>query len=265
MMKNLIGILCFLWLTGLSAQNNDLPEKSFKSGEWFQFRIHYGIFNASFATLEVKDDNLNGKSVHHVIGKGKTTGIASWFFKVDDNYETYIDKEDNKPYKFIRQISEGGHTKNIEINFDHTNKEAFYHDKKRNRKKTIPINEGVHDMVSTFYYLRDKVDIEKLQVNDEFTLDMLYDDDETFKFRLKYLGKDIIRTKFGKIECLKFRPYVQSGRVFKEQESLTVWVSNDLNKIPMRIKADLAVGSIKADLHAFKGLKHQFKIVVKKR
>ncbi|NNE02281.1 MAG: DUF3108 domain-containing protein, partial [Eudoraea sp.] len=70
------------------------------------------------------------------------------------------------------------------------------------------------------------------------------------------------RTKFGKVECLKFRPYVQSGRVFKEQESLSLWVSNDLNKIPIRIKADLAVGSLKADLDGFNGLKHQFKIIM---
>ena len=92
---------------------------------------------------------------------------------------------------------------------------------------------------------------------------MLYDDDGVYQFKLKYLGTDVVRTKYGKVECLKFRPYVQSGRVFKEQESLTLWVSNDLNKIPIRIKAELAVGSIKADLDGYNGLKNQFKIIVK--
>ena len=53
-----------------------------------------------------------------------------------------------------------------------------------------------------------------------------------------------------------------AGRVFKEEESLTLWVSKDKNKVPLRIKADLAVGSLRADLEAFKGLKHPFKIVV---
>jgi hypothetical protein len=57
---------------------------------------------------------------------------------------------------------------------------------------------------------------------------------------------------------------VQAGRVFKEEESLTVWVSNDDNKIPVRIKASLAVGSLKADLDGFKGLKNSFKIKVEK-
>ena len=91
---------------------------------------------------------------------------------------------------------------------------------------------------------------------------MLYDDDGIFKFRLKYLGREVLNTKFGKVECLKFRPIVQSGRVFKEEESLSLWVSNDRNKIPIRIQADLMVGSIKADLDGYNSLKHQFKIIM---
>jgi len=65
-----------------------------------------------------------------------------------------------------------------------------------------------------------------------------------------------------KVSCLKFRPYVQFGRVFKAQESISLWISNDLNKIPIRIEADLRVGAIKADLEAYNGLKNQFKILM---
>ena len=80
---------------------------------------------------------------------------------------------------------------------------------------------------------------------------------------MKYLGNEDIDTKFGTIATMIFRPLVQSGRVFKEEESLTVWISDDDNKLPIRIKADLAVGSIKADLESFKGLNNSFKIKVK--
>jgi imidazolonepropionase-like amidohydrolase len=51
-----------------------------------------------------------------------------------------------------------------------------------------------------------------------------------------------------------------AGRVFKEEESLTLWVSADENKIPLKIKADLAVGSLRADLIEYKSLKHYFPI-----
>jgi hypothetical protein len=88
----------------------------------------------------------------------------------------------------------------------------------------------------------------------------LFFDDETTKFKLKFIGRENIKTKFGTIATMIFRPLVQSGRVFKEQESVTVWISDDENKIPIRIQASLAVGSIKADLEAYKGLKHTFKV-----
>ena len=114
-----------------------------------------------------------------------------------------------------------------------------------------------------FYFLRNNYSLEGLEEGQAIDLDMLFDDDGVFRFQLKYLGKEILRTKFGKVECLKFRPLVQSGRVFKEKESLTLWVSNDLNKIPIRIKADLAVGSLKADLDGYNGLRNQFKIIMK--
>ena len=73
----------------------------------------------------------------------------------------------------------------------------------------------------------------------------------------------LVKKKFGKVNTMIFRPIVQSGRVFKEEESLTVWVSDDENKVPLRIKADLAVGSLKADLEAFKGLKNPFMVISK--
>jgi hypothetical protein len=80
---------------------------------------------------------------------------------------------------------------------------------------------------------------------------------------LKFIGLEDLKTKFGVISTKIFRPYVQAGRVFKEQESLTVWISDDDNKLPVRIKASLAVGSIKADLEQFKGLKHTFTVKAK--
>ena len=77
-----------------------------------------------------------------------------------------------------------------------------------------------------------------------------------------FLGYENIKTKFGIVNCYKFRPYIESGRVFRDSESLTLWVSNDKNKIPIKIEAELRIGSIEADLEGFKGLKFPFKIII---
>ncbi|MBT8321631.1 MAG: DUF3108 domain-containing protein [Eudoraea sp.] len=267
-MKKVFFILFLLFSTLGVAQNGAQTawgQSAFKTGEWLKFRIHYGFLNASYATLHITNDTIGNKPVYHVKGIGRTTGFASIFFKVNDTYESYFDKYDGKPYRFIRKIDEGGYTKDIEINFDYNSDLAVLNDKKNKKKFNFTIQEGIQDLISGFYYLRNKYDFDDLQVGKSLNVQMLYDDDGIFPFKLKYLGKEILRTKYGKVECLKFRPYVQSGRVFKEQESLSLWVSNDRNKIPIRIKADLVVGSIKADLDGYNGLKNQFKIIMDRR
>jgi len=96
-------------------------------------------------------------------------------------------------------------------------------------------------------------------MNESFNINMFFDN-ENYVFKLKYLGKEVIDSKFGDVECLKFTPIVQSGRIFKEQESVTIWISNDKNRIPIRVQADVIVGSIKADLENFKNFNYPFKI-----
>ena len=167
-----------------------------------------------------------------------------------------------KQYQFVRKIDEGGYKKNQEGFFNQGNNKVLVKDYKHKSEKTIVVSDNIQDIVSTFYYLRNHPTIDKLKVGESVAVDMFFDD-ETTKFKLKFLGYEDIDTKFGTVPTMIFRPLVQSGRVFKEEESLTVWISNDDNKLPVRIKASLAVGSIKADLDAFKGLKYSFKVKVK--
>ena len=99
--------------------------------EWFQFRIHYGILNASYVTLGLEKDTLDNVPVFHAKGYGATTGIAKFFYKVEDYYDSYFSEENGLPLWFIRNINEGGYTKNLEIKFDHKKRVAKINDKKK--------------------------------------------------------------------------------------------------------------------------------------
>ena len=231
-MKNKYLVLLMLLVSGLTYAQ----EAAFQDGEWFRFRISYsGWWKAGEATLSVTNETLKGKPVYHVKGKGVTTGMTKLFFGVEDYYETYIDKKKTLPYRFIRKIDEGGHTKDKIIDFNQQSNVATVNDKKHNEVKTFQTEPNIHDMVSAFYYLRNSIDSENLKDGDETVINMFFNQ-ENFKFKLKFLGREEVKTKFGKVKALIFRPYVQAGRVFKEKESLTVWISDDQNKIPLQIK-----------------------------
>lgn len=254
MKKNQLFVILFFSISVYAQQ-----QTAFGVGEWFKFRIHYGFVNAGYATLEVKEATINSEKLFHLIGKGSTTGLSRLFFKVDDRYESYIDQDTFVPNQFLRKINEGGYTKNQEGFFIWSTNKILVKDYKHNTEKTFSIPKNTQDILSAFYYLRNFSTIDKIKPGESVAIDLFFDD-ETTKFKLKFIGRENIKTKFGTIATMIFRPLVQSGRVFKEQESVTVWISDDENKIPIRIQASLAVGSIKADLEAYKGLKYTFKV-----
>ena len=256
-MKKIIFYFLLFSVITVNAQND---VTAFKKGEWLKYRVSYSnFFNAGTATLEVKNTTYSGKEAFHVVGKGKTTGVISWFFKVKDDYQSYFYKESMLPYRFIRKIDEGGYTKDKEIYFNQGTKKAVVIDNKQKTENEFALEGDVQDMVSTLYFLRNQ-DISKMKDGDEITIAMFFDQ-TNYQFKLRLLGREVIRTRFGQVATAKFRPMVQAGRIFKENESLTVWVSDDENKIPLRIKASLAVGSMRADLNAYKGLANSFPII----
>ena len=255
MKKFLLFLLFFSTVSFDSTTKTPQQSNAFDVGEWFQFRIHYGLINAGYAELEVKEAIKNNKKVYHAKGYGYTTGVTKFFFKVEDDYQSFFDKVTGNPYQFIRKIDEGGYTKNQEGFFDQSNKKVLVKDYKRKTEKTFDIPTNTQDILSSFYFLRNHPTVDKLKVGESVNIDMFFDD-ETTKFKLKFIGREDLKTKFGVISTMKFRPYVQAGRVFKEEESLTVWISDDKNRLPLKVQATLAVGSLKAELEKYKGLKH---------
>jgi len=265
--KTALVFIFFLFIGVLAQQNvQNLNENytansniSYKDGEYLKFRIHFGVINAGYATLNLSNSNRNGQDLYHAVGKGWTVGSAKLFYVVNDTYESYFTKDKVKPIFHKRRVDEDGYLIRRDKYFDYEKNIVTVDDLQSNSKKTYPIN-NVQDMVSAIYYLRN-LDIENIKPGSEATLN-LFLDGETFPFRLKFIKKDVIRTKFGKVKTWKVRPMVQKGRVFESQESLSIWVTDDENKIPIRIKASLAVGSIKADLDAYSGLANSFPIIM---
>ena len=148
------------------------------------------------------------------------------------------------------------------FSFDSKEKKASVNNIKKGTLEIIPTEENVQDLISSLYYLRKNFSEENIKIGDFFKINMFYDSKNT-ELALKYLGKEVINTKFGKVECLKLMPATNRSRIFKGEGSITIWLTNDKNKIPIRIQADLLVGSIKADLEKFSGIANPLEIIIK--
>lgn len=226
------------------------------SGEQLKYRIHYGFLNAGTATLTSMKTTYQGVPHFYVKGVGKTTGAVRVFFPTNDVYESFINIATGLPSYYVRNVREGGYTQHFQSVFNHNNQTVILTDKKNpeNGSKILKTAKYVQDMLSAFYYLR-SLDASQLKIGAVVKIN-IWISDELFPFQLKVVGSENVKTKFGTINCLKIIPSVLSGRVFKDNESVTMWITNDKNHMPVSVKAELAVGSLKADIESFKNVKY---------
>lgn len=229
----------------LPMMNNN----AFKRGEVLSFRMHYGIIDAGVASLVVTEEakEIAGRKTFHVVGLGSSKGSFDWFYKVRDRYETYVDEEALVPWMFVRRVNEGGYIINQDYVFNHYNKKVNV-----GEGQQYDIEPNMQDMLSAFYHARN-LDLSAAKPGEMYTLNCFMDK-EVWPLKIKFIARETVTTDLGTFKCLKFRPIVQKGRVFKKEEDLNIWITDDKNHIPIKGQADVLVGSIKVELTNYSGL-----------
>jgi len=235
-----------------------LTNNAFTNNEKLEFRVHYGLINAASIVFEVGPALVQkyDRKCFNVKAEGKTLKSFDWAYKVRDRFETYIDAEALVPISYNKNIQEDKYIDNDLVTFKHNSKKLF------GVKGMLDMPVYTHDVISSIYYVRN-IDFSKSKVGDKFPIDV-YLDNKIYNLGFKYAGKETISTDIGKVKCIKLVPTLIVDRVFKDQDDMTVWISDDENKIPIRVKAKIMVGSVKVDLTSYSGLKNEFKALQKR-
>ncbi|MCW3109548.1 MAG: ATP-dependent exoDNAse [Segetibacter sp.] len=254
MKKSLLFVLLISVSVSLTAGDDfcSIRNNSFSAGENISLVVFYnalGLYvNAGTANFTVTTERLNNKPVYHIIGTGVTNSKYDWIFKVRDRYETYIDTTTLRPYKFIRNVDEGGYKKYENITFNHTANTAL------STQGVYKVPNCIQDVVSSMYYSRN-IDFNKYKAGDKIPF-TIFLDNEVYNMYIRYQGKEIIKTRYGKFRAIVFKPLLVKGTLFEGGEKMTVYVSDDANKVPLRIESPLLVGSVKVDLMSYQNLRY---------
>jgi hypothetical protein len=237
--------------------------KSFKPGERLKYSIYYGPIRGGEAVLEVRQGKYNEKPVNYLHLNGRTVGLANVLYSVDDTYESFTDIETDLPYKSIRDIKEGSYKHYSEQVFDHWSREdsSIVYSTKVGQ---VLAPKNSNDILSAFYYIRNHLMWNPLTVGDTLVVET-YFSDEIYTMRVRFMGYEDIKTKLGKVNCLRLVPIVITGRVFKNEDDMTVWFSNDKNFLPIRVRFNIIVGAAYCDLIEYSGLMHPFSSMLKER
>lgn len=263
-MRLTILILLFFFVSGISCAQNFSPKiKAFKSGESLTYDVSYnwGLIwvSAGTVTFSVQHEEVHDKTLFHFIGEGNSKKNWDWFFKVRDKFESFNDTSNLRPYKYIRNSNDGGEWVINDVTYDQKNNKAIGHLKTKKQPQlktdTLQINYLTFDPISMIYYAR-TLDFDKFKPGDEIPITILLDN-QVFYRKIVYLGKEIIITEFGKFRCIKFKPTLIPGTLFKEGDAMTVWVSDDENRLPVKVETPIVVGSVKAYLKIANGVKYK--------
>jgi hypothetical protein len=221
---------------------------AFQVNETLTYKVYYTLAGVYIAAGEAQFsstlEHLNGKTVYHITGTGKTYSFYDNFFKVRDKYETFIDTGTLQPYKFLRNIDEGSYKKHEDVSFNKVTNTAITND------GVFKVPACVQDVLSSIYYARN-IDFKNLKPEDKIPFSMFLDN-QVYNLYIRYLGKETIKTKYGKFRTIKFKPLLIKGTIFEGGEKMTVWVSDDANHIPVRVESPISVGSVKVDMMDFR-------------
>lgn len=239
-----------------------LHHNAFTSGEELNYKVVYNWgpiwLESAEASFKVKAAEHNGKGSYLLSGTGSTYPKYDWFYKVRDVFETYLDSTTLRPMKFQATIQEGSKKdKHIYI-FNDARQKAYTvisYGSKKVKVDTVKLPDCSIDVLTAIYYAR-SIDYSRCKKNDTVGISLLVDG-KIYRVYVRFLGREKFKSKeLGTYRCIKFSPLLIEGTIFKKGEHMTVWVSDDKNKLPVYIETEIVVGSIKVRLMSFKGLRN---------
>lgn len=247
----------------LSAEPCVNSNFTFQNGEKITYKIYYNLNFVWVPAGEVVFKIFDEGTQWHYQAIGTTYSSYEWFFSVRDEYNSWVDKNTLLPNYSERSVNEGDYHIFEKISFNQTDRKmTVWRSKKKGEAETKTehaVQDCVHDVLSSLYNLRN-YDIANQQAGYSIPF-RIFMDKEEFPLKIKYMGKEAKKKVYGmgKYDTMKFQPDVIAGEVFNEEAKMTVWVSDDQNRIPLLIETPVSVGSVKMVLKDYWGLKYEFK------
>ncbi|AZQ65271.1 DUF3108 domain-containing protein [Flammeovirga pectinis] len=229
-----------------------LENTDFLKGEKLIYVAGYSFVDAGIAEVFLDDSmyTIDGHKCFHAKITAESIGVVGAVLNVHDSWESYFDSASILPLKFRRDVIEGKYTLEENITFDQDSQKVYVNWKKKDKPEIhyeeYPGMKETIDVISGYYFLR-TINFSNLEKNARINFNGFWEK-KAYNFDIIYLGEEICKTKFGNIKSFVFSPIVPENSFFRGDNPVRFWISDDENRIPLKIKANLKVGSVKVNL-----------------
>ncbi len=247
-----------------SSSECDVRNEMFSSGEEIRYATMYNWgfiwLDAGEVTFKIQLEEYNGNPCYHISGIGGTYPSYDWIYKVRDRFESWVDTATLKPFRYIRDVKEGGRFFYNECFFNFNKQKAYcvtIDQKNQPRLDTVALSPCSFDPMTMIFFSR-TINYAAYKEKDTIPIS-LFLDNKVYPLYLRYYGKDILKVDDkNSFKCIKFKPKLVEGTIFKGGEGMTVWATDDKNRVPIYVEAPILVGSVKAKIISWKGLRNKF-------
>jgi len=230
--------------TWRQATNMTLP-----IGESLHFVVKWGLVVAGYSTLSIQNiDMVSGRPAYHIVSEAKSGGLVTAFYRVEDHNEAWVDQGSMSSVRYEKSIKEGKYQIDESTIIDQPKRryhmQSFRLDKNIYEQKEGEIPQNVLDVLSSFYYVR----LMPLEVGKSFTIDVL-SGDKVYPLVVRVEKRETIKVPAGKFKTIRIEPLLRAPGIFiAKGNKLQVWLTDDDRHIPVRMRSEVFIGHVSAEL-----------------
>ncbi len=220
-------------------------------GEELKYGIYYSFIRAGTAYIKNRGlTTVNGRKAFLLQTTAFSAAVIDAFFKVRDINYSWLDAENFYSLGYLQSVREGGYKRDEWLIFDYP-KKLFYGELQKKEDPHIisgPLDMQVLDMLSSLYFVR----AQKLEVGKDIVFDII-NRERQYPLVVKVLKKETVKTDAGKFDCIVVEPQFRGEGIFVSKgKSLKVWLTDDEYKMPVKMKTEVFIGSVSAELLEYK-------------
>ena len=259
------GLVLLLAMSSfIHKQEEHIPvNRNFSKGEFLEYKATYGIFNVGKGSWQIQNNSIeiHDRPNYQVDVIGKTSGFVGFVAPVIDHWKSYVDTATLVTHLALRNLVEGSYKKIDITEFVYKDslikvKDMDFETNTFKQEEVYDMGDVTRGMISGFLYLR-TMDFSTLNIGDTLSFKAFLDD-TFYNFQIICDRREVLKTKAGRFKSVVFRPYMPENSIFKEGENaVMVWISDDANKIPLKVEAEMFIGHAGIELTSFKGLRNK--------
>jgi len=221
-----------------------MPNNAFNVGEKLTFSVGFAGIVAGTATMEVTDVIMyNERECYNFLSRANSNSFFSAIYPVDNRIESIVDAKGMFSYKIIKKIREGKYKRDREFLVNYEGGWV------KMNGDTLKVDRFIQDALSSFYYVRTL----DLKVGESYFVPC-YDSGKIFDLEVRVYETEKVKVDAGIFDTIVIEPLLNSEGIFKKKGRLKIWVTNDEQKIPVKMASKVFIGSITAKLIKIEGI-----------